>query len=206
MWLFAGLAIILFLALATYDPGDPAFSVSADTQRIENRMGPAGAWFADLAYLLFGRPAYLFPVLVLLAGVFLFRDRPQTGTPGRSALWWRVGGFVLMLATSCGLATLHFFVPEMRETAGGIIGQLVGGGLEQILGLLGATVLLLVLWLAAASLATGVSWLAIMDYTGRGVLAAILKGEVLVNRAQIWLEGRRAKQQRQDLMSRSRAP
>ena len=41
MWVFAGLAIILFLALASYDPGDPAFSVSADTQTIQNRMGPA---------------------------------------------------------------------------------------------------------------------------------------------------------------------
>ena len=60
MWLFAGLAIILFLALASYDPADPAFSVSGDTPSINNRMGPAGAWFADLAYLLFGRPAYLF--------------------------------------------------------------------------------------------------------------------------------------------------
>lgn len=205
MWLFIGLAIILFFALATYDSGDPAFSVSADTPTIENRMGPAGAWFADLAYLLFGRPAYLFPVLVLLVGVFLFRNRPGPTTPGRSAVWWRAGGFFLVLTTSCGLATLHFFVPEMRETAGGIIGQLVGGGLEQILGLLGATVLLLVLWLAAVSLATGVSWLAIMDYIGRGVLAVIIKGEMFINRVQVWLEGRRAKQQRQDLILRSRA-
>jgi len=205
MWVFAGLAVILFLALASYDPGDPAFSVSADTQTIQNRMGPAGAWFADVAYLLFGRPAYLFPVLVLLAGLLLFRERKATTALSRSAVLWRGGGFVLMLATSCGLATLHFFVPEMRETSGGIIGQLVGGGLEQVLGLLGATVLLLVLWLAAASLATGVSWLAIMDHTGRGVLAALLKAEMLINRIQIWLEGRRAKQHRQDLILRSRA-
>ena len=205
MWLFVGLAIILFFALATYDSGDPAFSVSADSPTIENRMGPAGAWFADLAYLLFGRPAYLFPALVLLVGVFLFRTRSGSAVPLRSAVWWRAGGFFLVLTTSCGLATLHFFVPEMRETAGGIIGQLVGGGLEQILGLLGATVLLLVLWLAAVSLATGVSWLAVMDYIGRGVLAAIIKGEMFINRVQVWLEGRRAKQQRQDLVLRSRA-
>ena len=154
MWLFVGLAIILFFALATYDSGDPAFSVSADSPTIENRMGPAGAWFADLAYLLFGRPAYLFPALVLLVGVFLFRTRSGSAAPLRSAVWWRAGGFFLVLTTSCGLATLHFLAPEMRETAGGIIGQLVGGGLEQFLGLLGATVLLLVLWLVAVSLAT----------------------------------------------------
>ncbi len=202
MWIFAGLAIILFLALASYDPTDPAFSVSGDTQTVSNQMGPAGAWFADFAYLLFGRPAYLFPVLVFLAGVLLFN---RVGGPVRAALLWRSGGFVLMLATSCGLATLHFLAPDMRETGGGIIGQLIGGGLEQILGLLGATVLLLVLWLAAVSLATGISWLAVMDCTGRGVLAAVLKGQIFINRVQIWIQGRQAKQQRQDLMSRSRA-
>ncbi len=204
MWVLAGFAIILFLALASYYPGDPAFSVSADTQTIQNRMGPAGAWFSDVAYLLFGRPAYLFPVLVLLGSVLLFRDRNRTAVLSRLDMVCRGGGFLLMLATSCGLATLHFFVPEMRETAGGIIGQLVGVGLEQILGLLGATVLLLVLWLAAVSLSTGISWLAVADCTGRGVLAVILKGEIFINRIQIWLEGRRAKQHRQDLILRSR--
>ncbi len=172
---------------------------------VQNRMGPAGAWFADTAYLLFGRPAYLFPALVLLAGVLVFRGRNVYGRASRAALLWRGGGFILTLAASCGLATLHFFTPDLRETAGGIVGQLVGMGMEQILGLLGATVLLLVIWLAAVSLATGVSWLAVMDKTGRGVLAAIGAIEMTVGRVQVWLEGRRAKQQRHELVSRSRS-
>ena len=204
MWLFAGLAIILFLALASYDPADPAFSVSGDTPSINNRMGPAGAWFADLAYLLFGRPAYLFPALVLLAGVWFLRGRHGT-TLSRSTLLCRGGGLVLLLATSCGLATLHFVAPEMRETAGGIIGQLVGEQLAQVLGWLGTTVLLLVLWLAAASLTTGVSWLAVMDGIGRGVLRSIGMAQGFINRLQIWLEGRRAKQRRLDTISKRQA-
>jgi len=205
LWLCAGIAVILFLALASYHATDPAFSVSGDSQMVQNRMGPAGAWFADTAYLLFGRPAYLFPALVLLAGVLVFRGRNVYGRASRAALLWRGGGFILTLAASCGLATLHFFTPDLRETAGGIVGQLVGMGMEQILGLLGATVLLLVIWLAAVSLATGVSWLAVMDKTGRGVLAAIGAIEMTVGRVQVWLEGRRAKQQRHELVSRSRS-
>jgi S-DNA-T family DNA segregation ATPase FtsK/SpoIIIE len=205
LWLCAGIAVILFLALASYHATDPAFSVSGDSQMVQNRMGPAGAWFADTAYLLFGRPAYLFPALVLLAGVLVFRGRNVYGRASRAALLWRGGGFILTLASSCGLATLHFFTPDLRETAGGIVGQLVGMGMEQILGLLGATVLLLVIWLAAVSLATGVSWLAVMDKTGRGVLAAIGAIEMTVGRVQVWLEGRRAKQQRHELVSRSRS-
>ncbi len=205
LWLCAGIAVILFLALASYHATDPAFSVSGDSQMVQNRMGPAGAWFADTAYLLFGRPAYLFPALVLLAGVLVFRGRNVYERASRAALLWRGGGFILTLAASCGLATLHFFTPDLRETAGGIVGQLVGMGMEQILGLLGATVLLLVIWLAAVSLATGVSWLAVMDKTGRGVLAAIGAIEMTVGRVQVWLEGRRAKQQRHELVSRSRS-
>lgn len=205
LWLCAGLAVIFFLALASYHATDLAFSISGDNQMVQNRMGPAGAWFADIAYLLFGAPAYLFPALVFLAGLVVFKGRNYRERVSRSALLWRSGGFILMLAASCGLATLHFLVPGLRETAGGIVGQLVGAGLEQILGLLGATVLLLVIWLAAVSLATGVSWLAVMDRTGRGVLATIGAAEIAVGRIQVWLAGRRAKQQRHELVTRSRS-
>jgi len=205
LWLCAGLAIIFFLALVSYHATDPAFSVSGDSQLVQNRMGPAGAWFADIAYLLFGRPAYLFPALVLLSGLLVFKGRNDRDRVGYSALLWRSGGFVLTIAASCGLATLHFLAPDLRETAGGVVGQLVGAGLEQILGLLGATVLLLVVWLAAVSLATGVSWLAVMDKTGRGVLMAVGAAEMAVGRAQVWIEGRRAKQQRHELVTKSRS-
>jgi S-DNA-T family DNA segregation ATPase FtsK/SpoIIIE len=201
-WVLAGLSLILLLALLSYSPVDPAFSVAGGDNTVANRMGPAGAWFADIAFLLFGSSAYLFPVLVLIAGIFLFRSREL---PENGPLLWRGTGFVLMIATSSGLATLHFNATQLRETAGGILGQLVGLGLENGLGLLGATVLLLVLWLAAVSLTTGVSWVAIMDRTGRAVYAGITELNILLSEARIWLQGRRAKQQRQDLVSKVRA-
>ena len=201
-WVLAGLSLVLLLALLTYSPVDPAFSVTGGDGHVENRMGPAGAWFADLAFLLFGQSAYLFPLLVLLAGVFLFRS---SELPPNGQLIWRSAGFVLVIATSSGLATLHFAAGDMRETAGGILGQLVGGGLEHGFGLLGATVLLLVLWLAAVSLSTGVSWVAVMDYTGRAVFAGLTELNILLNRARTWLKGRRAKQQRHEVVSRVRA-
>ena len=171
-WILAGLSVILLLALLSYNPVDPAFSVAGGDGSVANRMGPAGAWFADVAFLLVGETAYLFPVLVLIAGVFLFRNQDL---PERGPMLWRGAGFLLTIATSSGLATLHFDPRDMRETAGGILGQLVGRGLEHGLGMLGATVLLLVLWLAAVSLATGVSWLAIMDRVGRAVYAGVVE-------------------------------
>ena len=120
-WVLAGLSLILLLALLSYRPEDPGFSVAGGDEAVANRMGPAGAWFADVAFLLFGASAYLFPILVLIAGVFLFRGDEL---PERRAALWRGAGFLLAIATSSGLATLHFQSPEMRETAGGILGRL----------------------------------------------------------------------------------
>ncbi len=200
-WVLAGLSVILLLALLSYSPADPAFSVAGDGP-VTNRMGPAGAWFADIAFLSFGASAYLCPILVLIAGVFLFRGDE---VPQRNAVIWRSVGFVLAIATSSGLATLHFYSPVMRETAGGILGRLVGHGFEYGLGLLGTTVLLLVLWLASVQLATGVSWIAIMDSTGRAVYRMVGAAHVWLGDARIWWEGRRAKQQRNELVTKVRS-
>jgi len=201
-WVLVGLALILLWALLSYDPADPAFTVSGDDV-VSNRMGPAGAWFADIAFLLFGVSAYLFPALVLLSAVLLFRSRDPAAP--RGSAWFKVVGGVLTIATSCGLATLHFSAPTLQESAGGVLGQLVGFGLTNALGTLGATVLLLVLWLGAVSLATGVSWLAVMDGIGRLVYAGIAETRALFGRMRVFLEGRRAKQQRHELVTKTRS-
>jgi len=202
-WLLAGLSLIMLLALLSYDPNDPSFSFSPDSTGVSNQMGPAGAWFADLCFLIFGRSAFLFPALVLLGGVLLYRS--GTVAESRQLALQRGSGFALVIATSSALATLHFSAPELRQTAGGLLGQGVGGGLEAVLGLLGATVLLLVLWLGAVSLATGVSWIAVMERVGRGVLATVMAANDLTNRCRDWIAGRRAKQHRQELVIASRA-
>ena len=202
-WLLAGLSVIMLVALASYSPTDPAYNVLGDNLTVTNRMGPAGAWFADLSLWIFGRSAFLFPVLVLLAGVLLFRA--EGATQGRHLMLQRGAGFSLAIATSSGLATLHFSAPDLPETAGGLLGQGIGYSLESMLGLLGATVLLLVLWLGSVSLATGISWIAVMDRVGRSTLVTIVFINTSINRARDWLEGRRAKQHRQELVVASRS-
>ncbi len=204
-WILTGLSLILLLALVSYNPEDPAFSVAGEARDVSNRMGPVGAWFADLTFLLFGQPAFLFPVLVLFGGLMLFRIRDRDTPVPTHVIVLRATGVVVTIMTSSGLATLHFAAASMRETAGGVLGQIVGTGLSGMLGLLGATVLLLVLWLAAVSAATGMSWLAVMDRTGRLVLAGIARANDVIGRVQLWLEGRRARQQRHAVVSKSRA-
>ncbi|HEU4619952.1 MAG TPA: DNA translocase FtsK 4TM domain-containing protein [Gammaproteobacteria bacterium] len=203
-WVLAGLSLILLWALLSYDPSDPAFTVTGDDASVSNRMGPAGAWFADVAFVSFGLTAYLIPLLVLLGGLHLFRAAGASS--GKLSALYKTAGVLLTIATSSGLATLHFLAPELHETAGGVLGQLVGGALSEVLGVLGATVLLLVLWLGSVSLATGVSWLAIMDGTGRAICTGFTEVAILVGRVRIWLEGRRAKQQRhEEVVTKTRA-
>ncbi|MEM8815802.1 MAG: DNA translocase FtsK 4TM domain-containing protein, partial [Pseudomonadota bacterium] len=101
---------------------------------------------------------------------------PKTRQPlTRTDFALRFAGFLLTLVTSCALATLHFSPAGFNETAGGIVGQLVGLELEGVMKLLGASVLLFFVWVAAISLFLGISWLAVMDGIGRTCLSAFEK-------------------------------
>jgi len=197
LWVLGALAIIMLLALVTYDARDPGFSHTGDGGPLRNQIGSAGAWFADIAYTLFGIPAFLFPAMMMLAGWLLFSAR-SSGEPLDKVLFaTRFGGFVLALLTSCGLASLHFDTPGLRESAGGVLGEVVGYGLAASLGQLGATLLLLSLWLASISLFTGLSWLAVMDGIGKFVLETFEQARDWITGFREKAEIRQAQQKRQ---------
>jgi len=179
LWVFAAFAVIMLVALMTYDARDPGFSHTGDGGAVRNQIGAVGAWFADVSYSLFGAPAYLFPVMVMFAGWFIFSARNVAGPLDRSMMSVRMGGFFMCLLTSCGLATLHFATPELPQSAGGVIGEIFSGSLTAALGSLGGTLLLLSLWLASMSVFTGVSWLAVMDRIGAHALT-------FAEQAQAW--------------------
>ncbi|HTB69087.1 MAG TPA: DNA translocase FtsK 4TM domain-containing protein [Steroidobacteraceae bacterium] len=162
----AVVGLVLLVALGTYNTNDPGWSKVTDATTIHNRIGPIGAWFADLLFYIFGRPAFLFPVMIGLVTWTLFRSGRKTEAPSRANTAVRIVGFVLLLVASCGLATLHWSDAGMPHTAGGAIGDTVGKGLQSGLYFLGATLLLLAAWMAGASLSLGVSWLTVMDRLG----------------------------------------
>ncbi len=204
LWIGFALALILLWALASYDPADPGFSSTGAGRGVSNAAGPFGAWISSFLYVLFGHAAYLFPVLLAGAGWLALKSRAESGLPAGRVLGLRMGGFVVTLAASCGLATLHFAGNGLPETAGGIVGQLTGGGLQSVLSFLGATLLLLALWLAGVSLFTGVSWLAVMDRMGSMTLAAIAWVQRAVEGLRDRIEGRKAAQARQESVERKK--
>ncbi len=200
LWVLGAMALIMLLALLTYDPRDPGFSHTGDGGALHNQIGAAGAWFADFAYYMCGVPAFLFPAMMMLAGWLVFSERTNPGPIQKKVMITRFGGFVITLLTSCGLATLHFVNQEMRESAGGVLGEMVGTGLQGALGILGATLLLLALWLAAVSLFTGVSWLAAMDRIGHWVLCSLEAVRLWLKDLQERATARRVQQRRQSLV------
>ena len=200
LWVFGALALILFVALASYDRSDPAFSSTGQQGPVTNLIGPFGAWLADLFFVLFGLPAYLFPVMLAFAGWALYQERGNREPIDRRSLALRGLGFALALVTSCGLATLHFAGGSLPNTAGGVLGSLVGDGLASVLSFLGATLLLLAVWLGSVSLCTGISWLAVMDRIGHGLLEGIDWIRTRASTARDVKAGREVKQARQEVV------
>lgn len=197
LWVFGAVALVMVVALATYHPGDIGPSQSSPTAKVHNYIGAVGAYFSDFVYMLFGRPAYLFPVLVAFAGTLIFRERRNPEALNKTEFAARFAGFAIMLASSCGLASLHFSGRGLPETAGGILGQIVGNGMAGVMNALGATVILLAVWLASVSLFSGVSWLAVMDLVGRWTLNAWAKFTGMIDGVRDRAAGRKALQERQ---------
>jgi len=166
-------AIVLLIALATYSTADSGFSLSASSATVHNRIGPVGAWLADVLFFLLGRPAFLLPVMLGGSAWALHRGRARSEPSSHINNVVRAVGFLLLLTASCGLTTLHWQPGSLRATAGGVIGSLIGSGLEDGLGFLGATLLLLAAWMAGLSLSFGVSWFTVMDRLGAWTWAGI---------------------------------
>jgi DNA segregation ATPase FtsK/SpoIIIE, S-DNA-T family len=107
---------------------------------------------------------------------------------------------VLTLVTSCGLATLHWDGSALPNSAGGVLGELAGRGSARGLSFLGATLLLLGLWLAGVALFLGVSWFKIMDQLGAWVLKTIACIRTRIEQRRELASGQLRKQARQEVV------
>ena len=175
-WSLAVIALGMIGALATFHPEDPAWTHTATAARLHNLGGVVGAWFADVALYFFGYAAYLLPLGVAFAGWRLFKRGAWLELDGEIVLL-RVLGFLVTLATACGLVALHLrAVPGTvpgAGSSGGLVGMHVGQFLIQAFGGAGGNLFMLVLFLAGVVLATGLSWLALLDWMGLVVLKAV---------------------------------
>jgi len=167
---------------------------------VRNGVGLIGALIADLLFSFFGRPAYLFTVMVFYLGWMLYREQKTQIELTKLDFGLRFAGFLATLITSCGLSTLHFSPLGFNQTAGGITGQIVGDSLADVMKLLGASTLLFCLWVASISLFLGISWIDVMDRVGRWSLLAYEKAQAKFVELRDKAEGRRQAAARQDIV------
>ncbi|MDB5707308.1 MAG: translocase FtsK [Sphingomonas bacterium] len=125
-------SILLLIALATYHSGDPSLN-TASGGPAENWLGTPGAWIADIAYAVFGFPAWLFLPVALVIAARLWSDIP-------------VGRWRLMLVTALGGAGLMSTTFALVSSAavrslpagyGGVVGLAFSDLLRWAIGFIG---------------------------------------------------------------------
>lgn len=166
--------LYLVACLASYSPSDPGWSTAGSvTAPLRNLGGSVGAVIADVLLNLFGYAAYLLPVILGAVAWFALFWKDPEGEQSDLGPALRLVGLVAFFVAMCGLLHLRLNVGDVDPTrAGGIFGKLVGNSLSRGFGRLGGNLFLLALLLTSVTLATGLSWLAVMDRLGQWVLAA----------------------------------
>ncbi|MHC9086245.1 DNA translocase FtsK [Luteimonas sp. RIT-PG2_3] len=195
--------LYLLVCLATHSAEDPGWSTSSGslTAPLQNAGGPIGAWLADVLLSLTGFVAYLLPIVLgVIAWIALFGM--DTDGDGHIDLGpaLRLVGIVGFLVAVTGLLALRLpAVDGYPEGGGGILGRLIGSSLNRGFGQIGGNLFLIALLLVSVTLATGLSWLAVMDRIGQQVLKLpdlLRRGS---KQADEWKQARVHREERQEV-------
>ncbi|NWG14325.1 MAG: DNA translocase FtsK 4TM domain-containing protein [Acidobacteria bacterium] len=131
-------ALLLLLCLITYDPSDASLNSLYHKEGLMNRIGPFGAYAADLLFQTSGFAAYLLiPPLVLLGFKLMFGVETADGIP-------RILGILLLIAASSAALQLSPLGSRaLPFRPGGFAGVLIADALISFLGSTGAWVVVL---------------------------------------------------------------
>ena len=162
------LAAFLLFSLFSYHEMDPGWSTVSSAQQVANAGGKVGAWLSDFLLYMFGYLAYFFPVMIVYATWFFFRESREHVELDYYLLGIKMLGFLLIVMGGTGLASLylmafHYGIPF---EAGGIVGSLLSTLLIQQFNRIGTTVFLLATLLAGITWFTGISWMKLGRYSG----------------------------------------
>ncbi|MCP5346192.1 MAG: DNA translocase FtsK 4TM domain-containing protein [Pseudomonadales bacterium] len=166
--------LFLLIALLTYSPNDPGFTTTGNGEDIYNAVGSYGAWLADFLLYLFGYFAYLFPAFLAYQAYRSFHESELEKGFSWSLFALKMAGFLLVILSTCGLATLHMATGAPESfSAGGIIGSLVADLSVPVFAILGATLLLIAVFLFGLTITAEISWLQVIDGLGALTLGSI---------------------------------
>ena len=140
--LLLAIGVYFLMALFSYSPDDPSWVFESAKQHADNAGGVAGAGAASVLFLLFGKVAYVFPLMIAWGGWLMFRERDEQHHSAylRVARWV---GFVLTVLSATSLAALHLGgADDLPEGPGGITGDIIGSSGVAVLNSAGASLLL----------------------------------------------------------------
>ncbi len=205
LFILGAIAVYIFIALVSYSPTDPGWSHTGNSGQVSNLGGGFGAWFADLSLHGFGYVAFLFPLLIGVAGWRNYQQRHRSDVSIQRRL---VGaaGFALTIIGGCGIENLHFaeMAADMPFAPGGAVGDGTNEFLGVAFGLAGATVFLLTIFICGITWFTGLSWFRLMDQLGKGVFDAYEFLRVQCIRGLDLIAGTRARRERQGAIAEIR--
>jgi S-DNA-T family DNA segregation ATPase FtsK/SpoIIIE len=186
--LFFG-ALLWFVALASYTPGDPAwFFYAGPPKQAANFAGTFGAFIAESSFQLLGYASFLIPVVLIVAGYHYFWCRSLPAGYTKS-----IGAVVLLLCVSA-LLGLAGDAPRAGDTsvpAGGHLGAVLSEFAVQYLNRTGGAIVILSLGLLGFILTTQVSLSAVAS-------AVAEKARVRVGKFTEEMKARREARQRDE--------
>ncbi len=160
------LAVYLLVCLASYSSADPSWSHQGSTTQMQNLGGKLGAYGSDLLFYLLGWLAYIFPVGLIYLGLSFFRKPAQRDESSAHDPVVRGMGVILLVAAGCALLSIRGAPSDLPAGQGGILGGLLARLLAAGLGSGPGSVAALLMSVVGLTLATGLSWLKLMDRLG----------------------------------------
>ena len=170
-WL--AICVYLLVAFITHSPEDPGWSHTGNIDHVNNSAGPLGAWLSDVFFSLLGYMSYLFPILLALRAWNIFRIHREERSGFDGVVFsLRVLGLVLVMVCATSLSSLHYgdVQTQLPFGVGGILGTSVSEAAASAFSHVGSTLILLAIFLFGLTVFTDLSWLVLIDGSGRATL------------------------------------
>lgn len=186
------IGLYLTLALVTFDKNDPGWTYTGANESVSNLVGLSGAWVADVFLFFFGFFSYLFPMMLAYQAWSIFREREAESEFSWPLFIFRGVGLMLTICAGTAIAAMHFYSVgiDFPDGSGGIVGTEISNLLVPVFSYVGATLFLLAMFLFGLTAFLDISWLRVMDTTGRLSIEAFHASTGTVHRWVVLLKER----------------
>ncbi len=145
--LIAGL--LVWLSLVSYHPEDPSWNTAARVAHTRNLIGPAGAYFSDLFFQVFGALSFALPIVLVVLAWKWVRAR-------RCVPLGRGFGYLVFIPSGCAGFELgpQWTLFHGAVSSGGMIGVILADYLVSTFNLTGASIVAFASFLVSLYLAS----------------------------------------------------